>query len=165
MRKKEEREAIEIRKRLEEEREAKRHEQKLNFLIQQTELYSHFMQNKPSFQPAGDLPVGDENQDVSPSSSDVKNIEEDSEEAELKKEALKAAQDAVSKQKKLTSAFDDECLRLREAAEPEAPQDFAGANNIDLHNPSVSWSFLVVHIIFLLGCTGKLMASVFSQAD
>ncbi|KAL6133999.1 hypothetical protein ACLB2K_066232 [Fragaria x ananassa] len=135
VRKKEEREAIEIRKRLEEEREAKRHEQKLNFLIQQTELYSHFMQNKPSFRPAGDLPVGDENQDVSPS-SDVKNIEEDSEEAELKKEALKAAQDAVSKQKKLTSAFDDECLRLREAAEPEAPQDFAGANNIDLHNPS-----------------------------
>lgn len=165
MRKKEEREAIEIRKRLEEEREAKRHEQKLNFLIQQTELYSHFMQNKPSFRPAGDLPVGDENQDVSPSSSDIKNIEEDSEEAELKKEALKAAQDAVSKQKKLTSAFDDECLRLREAAEPEAPQDFAGANNIDLHNPSVSWSFLLVHLIFLLGCTGKLMASVFSQAD
>lgn len=140
VRKKEEKEAIEMRKRLEEEREAKRQEQRLNFLIKQTELYSHFMQNKLSSQPSEDLPVGDENQDdqdVSPSSSDIETIEEeDFEEAELKKEALKAAQDAVSKQKKLTSAFDDECLRLREAAEPEAPQDLAGANNIDLHNPS-----------------------------
>ncbi|XP_050384749.1 chromatin-remodeling ATPase INO80 isoform X2 [Argentina anserina] len=138
VRKKEEKEAIEMRKRLEEEREAKRHEQRLNFLIKQTELYSHFMQNKSS-QPTEDLPIGDENkddQDESPSSSDNKNIEEDFEEAELKKEALKAAQDAVSKQKKITNAFDDECLRLREAAELEAPQDVAGANNMDLHNPS-----------------------------
>lgn len=169
MRKKEEKEAIEMRKRLEEEREAKRQEQRLNFLIKQTELYSHFMQNKLSSQPSEDLPVGDENQDdqdVSPSSSDIETIEEeDSEEAELKKEALKAAQDAVSKQKKLTSAFDDECLRLREAAEPEAPQDLAGANNIDLHNPSVTWSFIVVNIVFLLDCTRKLEASFFSRAD
>jgi DNA helicase INO80 len=168
VRKKEEKEAIEMRKRLEEEREAKRQEQRLNFLIKQTELYSHFMQNKLSSQPSEDLPVGDENQDdqdVSPSSSDIETIEEeDSEEAELKKEALKAAQDAVSKQKKLTSAFDDECLRLREAAEPEAPQDVAGANNIDLHNPSVTWSFIVVNIVVLLDCTRKVGGKFFQSS-
>ncbi|RYQ79102.1 hypothetical protein Ahy_Scaffold7g108298 [Arachis hypogaea] len=38
--------------------------------------------------------------------------EEDHEEAKLKKEALKAAQEAVFKQRRLTSAFDTNCLRL-----------------------------------------------------
>lgn len=56
----------------------------------------------------------------------------------MKREALRAAQDAVSKQKKLTSAFDTECLKLRDAADLEAPQEdasFAGSTNIDLLHP------------------------------
>ncbi|PQQ07978.1 DNA helicase INO80 isoform X1 [Prunus yedoensis var. nudiflora] len=61
VRKKEEKEAAEALRREQELREAKRQQQRLNFLIQQTELYSHFMQNKSSSQPSEDLAVGDEN--------------------------------------------------------------------------------------------------------
>ncbi|XP_015898080.1 chromatin-remodeling ATPase INO80 isoform X1 [Ziziphus jujuba] len=141
LRKKEEKEAAEALRREQELREAKRQQQRLNFLIQQTELYSHFMQNKSNSQPPEAVVVGEEktnNQEALMSYSDAAPVEEDDpEEAEFKKEALKAAQDAVSKQKKLTSAFDDECLRLRQAVEPEdAPEEVAGANNMDLLHPS-----------------------------
>ncbi|KAK2651936.1 hypothetical protein Ddye_011792 [Dipteronia dyeriana] len=143
VRKREEREAAEALRREQELREAKRQQQRLNFLIQQTELYSHFMQNKSNSQPSEDLPVGDEksnDQGMLLSSSDVSpGEEEDPEEAELKKEAMRAAQNAVSKQKLLTSVFDTECSKLREVVESELPsQDasVAGSSNIDLHNPS-----------------------------
>ncbi|XP_007028646.2 PREDICTED: DNA helicase INO80 isoform X1 [Theobroma cacao] len=141
VRKKEEREAAEALRREQELREQKRTEQRLNFLIQQTELYSHFMQNKANSQPSEALPAGDEepNDDEEEEDDAGPSGEEDSEEAELKKEALRAAQDAVSKQKKLTSAFDTECLKLRQSAETEMPLEdssVAGSSNIDLHNPS-----------------------------
>ncbi|KAM1255650.1 hypothetical protein ACFX1Q_029898 [Malus domestica] len=140
VRKKEEKEAAEALRREQELREAKRQQQRLNFLIQQTELYSHFMQNKSSSQPSEDLPVGEgEKKDKKAflsSSDDETNEEEDPEEAELKEAAFKAAQEAVSKQKKITSEFDNEYLKLCEDAEPEAAQDVAGASSIDLHNPS-----------------------------
>lgn len=142
VKKKEEREAAEALRREQELREAKRQQQRLNFLIQQTELYSHFMQNKANSQPLEPMSVGDEkpgSQEMLLSPSDAEPSEqEDPEEAELKKEALKAAQNAVSKQKKLTSAFDTECLRLRQAAETDASSNdisVAGSSNIDLHNP------------------------------
>lgn len=122
-------------------REAKRQQQRLNFLIQQTELYSHFMQNKPNSKPSEVLSMGDEkpNEMEALGSTDVGHSEEeDMEDAELKKEALKAAQDAVSKQKMLTSAFDSECLRLRQAADSEVPSSdslVAGSSNMDLQTP------------------------------
>lgn len=143
VRKREEREAAEALKREQELREAKRQQQRLNFLIQQTELYSHFMQNKSSSQPSEVLPVGNDkpnDQELLLSSSEFEpGEEEDPEEAELKKEALKAAQNAVSKQKMLTNTFDTECSKLREAADTEAAMldvSVAGSGNIDLHNPS-----------------------------
>uniref|UniRef100_A0A5B7AT52 Chromatin-remodeling ATPase INO80 n=1 Tax=Davidia involucrata TaxID=16924 RepID=A0A5B7AT52_DAVIN len=143
LRKREEREAAEALKREQELREAKRQQQRLNFLLSQTELYSHFMQNKSTSQPSEALPLADDtsdNQELLLSSSEaMPGEEEDPEEAELKKDALKAAQDAVSKQKKITSAFDSECLKLRQAAEPESPQEdtsIAGSSNIDLLHPS-----------------------------
>ena len=140
MRKREEKEAAEALRREQELREAKRQQQRLNFLIQQTELYSHFMQNKSNLLSSETLPKEDEDaddQDALVDSSDVMPDEEvDPEEAELKKEALKAAQEAVSKQKMLTSAFDTECLRLRQAGETDSlPPDVAGASNIDLQTP------------------------------
>ncbi|XP_058760071.1 chromatin-remodeling ATPase INO80-like [Vicia villosa] len=46
VRKIEEKEAVEALRREQELREAKRQQQRLTFLIQQTELYSHFMKNK-----------------------------------------------------------------------------------------------------------------------
>ncbi|CAN1256186.1 Chromatin-remodeling ATPase INO80 [Linum perenne] len=122
VRKKEEKEAAEALKREQELREAKRQQQRLNFLIQQTELYRHFMQDKQSSQPSEPLPLEDEKLDAEQMgliSSDVQPDEESPEDAELRKEALKAAQDAVFKQRKLTSAFDTECSRLRESADTE----------------------------------------------
>lgn len=142
MRKREEKEAAEALKREQELREAKRQQQRLNFLLSQTELYSHFMQNKSSTQPSDVLPIGDEESkdlEVPLSSSDVnEREEEDPEEAEMKKEALRAAQLAVTQQKRITSVFDNECSKLRHAAEPDVPPDEAaisGSSNIDLLNP------------------------------
>lgn len=142
VRKREEKEAAEALKREQELREARRQQQRLNFLLSQTELYSHFMQNKSSLQPSEALAADEETldeQDVQLMASEASlGEEEDPEEAELRKEALKAAQDAVSKQKSLTSAFDHECLRLRQTADIEVPlQDgsVAGSANIDLLHP------------------------------
>ncbi|KAK7396221.1 hypothetical protein VNO78_17071 [Psophocarpus tetragonolobus] len=141
VRKREEKEAAEALRREQELREAKRQQQRLNFLIQQTELYSHFMQNKSNLLSSDTLSKVDEeenDEDALVDSSDARpEEEEDPEEAELKREALKAAQEAVSKQRMLTSAFDTECLRLRQAGETDSlPPDVAGASNIDLQTPS-----------------------------
>ncbi|KAF5750246.1 DNA helicase INO80-like [Tripterygium wilfordii] len=142
IRKKEEREAAEAFKHEQELREAKRQQQRLNFLIQQTELYSHFMQNKANLLPSEALPPGDDKLDdqegaLSPSQADL-NEEEDAEEAELRKEALKAAQAAVTKQIELTSDFDFNCSELRKSYGPETSLDasVAGSTNIDLQTPS-----------------------------
>ncbi|KAI7754871.1 hypothetical protein M8C21_025130 [Ambrosia artemisiifolia] len=142
IRKREEKEAAEALKREQELREARRQQQRLNFLLSQTELYGHFMQNKSSSQPTETLLENDKtnDQEAMVSSSDAVAIDEDPEEAQMRMEALKAAQDAVSKQKKITSAFDDECLKLRQAsgvADSEHPDSsVAGSSNMDLLHPS-----------------------------
>ncbi|XP_077252538.1 DNA helicase INO80-like protein isoform X2 [Tasmannia lanceolata] len=142
LRKKEEKDAAEALKREEELREAKRQQQRLNFLLSQTELYSHFMQNKSTSQASETLPLPDGESTASEvplGSADVKPGEEDPEEAEMKREALRAAQLAVSQQKMITSAFDNECLKLREPVESEGQANdnsIAGSSNIDLLNPS-----------------------------
>lgn len=141
VRKKEEKEAAEALKREQELRESRRQQQRLNFLLSQTELYSHFMQNKTASQPPGSLADEENKEDDQGAiltSSGVGHEEEDPEEAEMKMEALRAAQDAVSKQKMITDAFDDECLKLRQAAGTDAPEQDAsivGSSDIDLLNP------------------------------
>ncbi|GJT52392.1 DNA helicase INO80 isoform X2 [Tanacetum coccineum] len=75
------------------------------------ELYSHFMQNKTASQPPGTLADEENKEDQG---AILASSEEDPEEAEMKMEAVRAAQDAVSKQKMITDAFDDECLKLQE---------------------------------------------------
>lgn len=142
MRKREEKEAAEALKREQELREARRQQQRLNFLLSQTELYSHFMQNKSSSQPTEALNIDSgraDDQEMLLSSAEAQpGEEEDPEEAELRMEALKAAQDAVSKQKRMTSAFDNECLKLRLASETEnslPDASVTGSSNIDLLHP------------------------------
>ncbi|KAI4996329.1 hypothetical protein ZWY2020_048120, partial [Hordeum vulgare] len=128
LRKKEERDAAEALKREEELREAKRQQQRLNFLLSQTELYSHFMQNK-----AGESALPYEG-----SALEVDN-EEDPEEAELKREAFRAAQHAVSQQKRMTNAFDSEIVRLCQSSESGIPTDDSATmepSKIDLLHPS-----------------------------
>ncbi|CAD5162823.1 unnamed protein product [Musa acuminata subsp. malaccensis] len=142
LRKKEERDAAEALKREEELREAKRQQQRLNFLISQTELYSHFMGNKSSAQPVENLLVvegeaklpEEESLPLDSKSED----EEDPEEVELKKEAHRAAKQAVSQQKKITNEFDYACLKLRQVAETkdQGNDSAGGSNDIDLLNPS-----------------------------
>ncbi|XP_073287400.1 chromatin-remodeling ATPase INO80-like isoform X2 [Primulina huaijiensis] len=142
VRKREEREAAEALKREQELREAKRQQQRLNFLLSQTELYSHFMQNKTS-QTSEAYTAGDENSNdqemlLGPAGA-LPGDEDDLEDAQLRNEALKAAHDAVSKQKQMTSAFDTECLKLRQTSEIEASLQDASvseSSNIDLLNPS-----------------------------
>ncbi|XP_047315374.1 chromatin-remodeling ATPase INO80-like isoform X2 [Impatiens glandulifera] len=144
VRRREEKEAAEALKRDLELREAKRQQQRLNFLLSQTELYSHFMQNKPTVQASEALDKADEKldeQEILPTSSEpTTGEEEDAEEAELKREALRAAQEAVSKQKKFTSDFDSECSRFRQdGADPDSDQQDMSveeSNNMDLLHPS-----------------------------
>ncbi|XP_071720212.1 chromatin-remodeling ATPase INO80-like [Rutidosis leptorrhynchoides] len=141
VRKREEKEAAEALKREQELREAKRQQQRLNFLLSQTELYGHFMQNKSASQPTEALLEKDKlvDQEAFMDSSEMAVQEEDLEDAEMKREALKAAQDAVSKQKQITSAFDDEISRLRQASgveDSEQQASVAGSSNIDLLHPS-----------------------------
>lgn len=117
--------------------EARRQKKRLDFLLSQTELYSHFMQNKSAVRPSEAIP-GDEKINSEGIEDEKAEEEEDPEDAELKKEALRAAQDAVSKQKKLTSAFDDECMKLRQSADDEVLGEDAsatGPTNIDLLHP------------------------------
>lgn len=142
MRKKEERDAAEALKREEELREAKRQQQRLNFLLSQTELYSHFMQNKSTPQASEAVPATEGDTiagGISFSLVDVRADEEDDpEETALKREALKAAQHAASEQKKLTSAFDSECMKLRDGVDTEvmvADGSIEGSSNIDLLHP------------------------------
>ncbi|KAK8963409.1 DNA helicase INO80 [Platanthera guangdongensis] len=138
VRKKEEQDAAEALKREEELREAKRQQQRLNFLLSQTELYSHFMQNKASSLPTENLSVEEGEDPERKISADIKSGE-DPEEAELKKQALKAAQLAASQQRKITDEFDSECMKLRQAAGiSDAANDslITGSSNMDLLHPS-----------------------------
>ncbi|CAM8962303.1 unnamed protein product [Rhodiola kirilowii] len=143
IRKKEEKEAAEALRKEQELREARRQQQRLNFLIQQTELYSHFMQNKSTDQFSESLPSDNETLDhqrafLSPSEV-VLAEEKCSEDADLRKEALRVAQDAVSKQKEFTSTFDSECAKLRHTAETQVSSfdnSVSGSSSIDLLHPS-----------------------------
>eukprot|EP01018_Ginkgo_biloba_P035476 Gb_04007 [translate_table: standard] len=144
VRKKEERDAAEALKREEELREAKRQQQRLNFLLSQTELYSHFMQNKTTSQTLESSTSAVEASTVeADGATDLDNSkstdELDPEEAALKEEALRVAQNAVSEQKKITSAFDNECMKFREAAGVDGltlESMVEGTSKMDLLNPS-----------------------------
>lgn len=96
------------------------------------------MQNKPDAQPYEALPIVDENpvDEELPAAGPFE--VEDPEEAKMEEKVLKAAQDAVSKQKQITDAFDTESMKLRQTSELEGPSNdisVCGSSNIDLHNP------------------------------
>ncbi|KAG6552261.1 hypothetical protein Mapa_006111 [Marchantia paleacea] len=143
VRRKEEKDAADALKRQEELREAKRQQQRLNFLLTQTELYSHFMQNKL----AGGTPAVTDTaavlsaSDDTSAANDTKLSEEDAaEEAALKEEAVRAATQAAAQAKNRTNAFDSESSKLRQAAGLEDDEQDGmqvdGSSDIDLLNPS-----------------------------
>ncbi|GBG59037.1 hypothetical protein CBR_g24383 [Chara braunii] len=159
----EEKDAADMRRREEELREARRQQQRLNFLLTQTELYSHFMRNKlmgagnvtPARTEGSELvqegandPLkegvgGDAGADEGGQEKDANMLED--EEAEMQEQAVRAAQAAASQQRQRTSSFDSESQRLRDASEglPSAskpPDDIPGleeaARDMNLLNPS-----------------------------
>lgn len=137
IRKKEDREAAEALKHEEKLREAKQQQQRLNFLLSQTELYSHFMRNKTNSQPIAGASIDEE--DVARESYKVTlTNDKDIEEAALKEKALRVAQNAAAEQKKLITAFDSECLKFQNMGTNGLSQESIaeGSDDMDLLNPS-----------------------------
>lgn len=127
LRKKHEKELLDKAKREEEEREAKRQSRKLNFLITQTELYSHFIGKKiktSEFEGADtdpnlkNLTNGDESntldkyENVNGKSTDFNSIDFDNEDDEsLHKAAAMNAQLALANAQNKANEFNDEPLK------------------------------------------------------
>lgn len=114
LRKRAEKEAAERRRLEEEERENRRQAKKLNFLLTQTELYSHFIAKKGPQQPAvsaqgSKLAAGIDFADV--------------EDQVLRDEAERVALEAVAAQRDKTRLFDDSVAAAR--ASSDAPVDFS----------------------------------------
>ncbi|KAI8575947.1 hypothetical protein K450DRAFT_259099 [Umbelopsis ramanniana AG] len=159
LRKKAEKEALE-RIRLEEERrEAQRQARKLNFLITQTELYSHFIGKKIKTSAAeedDETATDDRNENAGASQSGVDHddldeteghkelddvdFDEDDEE-KLRQQAKRGAQNALAMQLERTKAFDEGARERRAAAEsgsssiPLNADDF-DSDSMNFQNPT-----------------------------
>lgn len=120
-RKKQERELVDKAKKEEEDREARRQSRKLNFLITQTELYSHFISKKiktseiegsdadPNLSLNQEENSLDKYHGVEGKSTDFKSLDFDSEnEDDLHRAAAANAQSALDSAKERAEAFDDE---------------------------------------------------------
>jgi DNA helicase INO80 len=120
LRKKAEKEAIDRAKREEELREARRQARKLNFLITQTELYSHFVGKKVGTEDAGTegpSPIPSGSGDL-PSRFEELDFDADDDEA-LRAAAARSAQNAVTLAQNKAKDFD---LATR-SGEAKAPGD------------------------------------------
>ncbi|KNC99451.1 uncharacterized protein SPPG_05689 [Spizellomyces punctatus DAOM BR117] len=138
LRKKAEKEAMEQRKREEELREAQRQARKLNFLISQTELYSHFIGRKLGN--AADFESSDPATEgiIEPVKS-FGEIDFDAEDDEqLAARARNEAEQALAKQRQATRAFDESARARR--AEVHGPGGLAisesTVDQMDFLNPS-----------------------------
>ncbi|KAK4519071.1 uncharacterized protein ATC70_009302 [Mucor velutinosus] len=133
LRKKAEKEALDRLKQEEERREAQRQARKLNFLITQTELYSHFIgrkikqdteEDEETAQPAPSglstplAPVSAADElDASAGITNIGEVDFDEEdEAILKEKARLSAQNALAKQREQTREFDQGARERRIAA-------------------------------------------------
>ncbi|KAJ2676319.1 putative DNA helicase ino80 [Coemansia sp. RSA 1085] len=125
MRKRAEREAAERRKQEEEAREARRQKRKLNFLLTQTELYSHFIGNKIG---GGDGDASAKEEPVENSeATEFKDIDFDAEDdATLAAHARQSAQNALAQQQAQMREFDN--VRRQQRSEAENIDEAAGAN-------------------------------------
>ncbi|KAJ6847290.1 DNA helicase INO80-like [Iris pallida] len=165
-RKKDEKEAAERLKREQELREAKRQQQSLNFLISQTELYSHLMQNKSIPQSAESLALMDSDSKALEGTSALEDTgqedEKDIEEAKMRRQAaMEVAQRVVSEQQKISNSFDSDTVKLRQAGEPtfaENDSAITGSTNIDLLNPSTMPTTSSVQAPELLKAVSKIVS-------
>ena len=145
LRKKAEREAVEKAKKEEEMREAKRQARKLNFLISQTELYSHFVGSKlktaeaeeseetagsskiidPNAQPSdATVPPIDPHSEVADAEARLAELDDidfdDEDESNLRAHAARNAQEAVRLAKEKAQAFDKAAAEERKRNEAAA---------------------------------------------
>lgn len=118
-RKKKEREEQERRKKEQEMEEARRQQKKLNFLLSQTELYSHFMARKVAQMPS----------DTELLSSNLNELAGKDRDGLTVENAFKKAERAFSAQRDATSIFDKESGQLRGDKEEE-PIHAAGDEQI-----------------------------------
>lgn len=123
-RKKQEREQVDKAKKEEEDREARRQSRKLNFLITQTELYSHFISKKiktseiegadadPNLNLTPEANPLDKYHGVEGKTSDIKLLDFDSDnEDDLHRAAAANAQSALDSAKSRAEAFDDDSFK------------------------------------------------------
>ncbi|CDH53326.1 snf2 family helicase atpase [Lichtheimia corymbifera JMRC:FSU:9682] len=161
LRKKAEKEALERLKQEEERREAQRQARKLNFLITQTELYSHFIGRKikqdtseddetavPTSEPptpaaAASEPtvnIEDNDEDIDPTAGEqaLEEIDfDDDDEAKLREHARRSAQNALAKQRERTRAFDEGARERRAAADSsDISMSAAQLDTMNFQDPS-----------------------------
>ncbi|KAJ3082280.1 putative DNA helicase ino80, partial [Quaeritorhiza haematococci] len=149
LRKKAEKEEQERRRIEEERREAKRQARKLNFLITQTELYSHFIGRKIQTDDDADpdgLAPADSEEVQPPGDVSFREIDFDEEDEEkLTLRARQSAQSALAKQLEQTKAFDEAARARRVEAEMEGKGGGGGSSmhldqgtvdQMDFLNPS-----------------------------
>ena len=169
LRKKAEKEALEKAKKEEEMREAKRQARKLNFLITQTELYSHFVGNKLKTSEA------EESEDTASAapSAPAANVEapdvegsatlqeidfDDEDESNMRAHAARNANEAVRAARDKAQAFDaavaDERRKLEEAQHEKDPTQTFDSDDLNFLNPS-SMGMTEVRQPKMLTCTLK----------
>ncbi|CAJ0763030.1 11869_t:CDS:10 [Entrophospora sp. SA101] len=177
-RKKAEKEAMEILRAEEELREARRQARKLNFLITQTELYSHFVGKKIGTHSAdettdtttasasesfsnvistdnltiGDIDMDTINNEPFESFKDINFDQED--ESSLKKKAFLSAQNALAQVRQHTQNFDNNRIANKSTADMTVSN--ADLDNMNFQNPSSMPPMTEIKQPFLLqNCTLK----------
>ncbi|KAK4055648.1 putative DNA helicase ino80 [Microbotryomycetes sp. JL201] len=177
-RKKAEKEAYDKARREEEAREAKRQARKLNFLITQTELYSHFVGSKiktseaeESADTAADIRLAPPEQSASVQAAlaatnnvDVDKLKEldfdNDDENNLTQHARRNAEAAVEAAKSAANQFDKDAAAAREAAGGSPPKQAKKSLDLDgdelnFQNPSLPGGEIEVEQPKLLTCQLK----------
>lgn len=170
LRKKAEKEALDKAKKEEEMREAKRQARKLNFLITQTELYSHFVGNKLKTSEAEESedtasasgPSAQQPSVEAPQDDDSAALQEidfdDEDESNMRAHAARNANEAVRAARDKAQAFDaavaDERRKLEEANGQKDPTQTFDSDDLDFLNPS-SMGITEVQQPKMLNCTLK----------
>jgi DNA helicase INO80 len=168
LRLKAEQEALQRAKKEEEEREAKRQARKLNFLINQTELYSHFigrkiktsefegdMGDRHNFNNKNKINHNEEDVDLSMATKDFNNLnfDEENEEA-LNKMAAANAQSALLEAKNKAQQFNNGVQRKIDNKGSDDSDDEENEGEMNFQNPT-SIGDIIVDQPKLLNCTLK----------
>ncbi|KAI8324709.1 hypothetical protein GQ54DRAFT_55847 [Martensiomyces pterosporus] len=139
MRKRAEKEAAERQRQEEEAREARRQARKLNFLITQTELYSHFIGNKIGEGASAPDEGHDENAEDGGGQMAFSAIDfDDEDDASLAAHARQSAQNALAQQQAQTRQFDETQKQQREEQLGKQKGRGAAAGGADSQDANVA---------------------------